>query len=754
MSARQQQLPLSAPPAGYAPQPSLATRLKQLEEELRYKQREKAALQQSLREENLSSDQHVAEVTHLQRQLSIEKESNRQHRQEIGQLQQHLSGYDVDVDTLRSKIQATEREAIKAKEDAAVAQMECNEAQEELGKVRKRLSSAMVETERQTQTTMKLQHQLKTIHKELTEAKGEIEAHKASAIAHQQVIRAVPLATIEFPPLANDHPSEKERELETENDKLHCKLDATKALLNESQRDLESLKIQNHSLFLQLGRLQTDDRRVRRLSSKEENLTREDKPLYKNVSTEELIVTFGDDKMDGELSSSEESQEDSESETGSAEEVRLELTKARHVIQTLEAAKSTLKQSLTSKEIELTEVKQELQAVKERSGKDSRLSTEEDSKGEGTAMKSVTEDNIAHTGQRGNMSGHEAPDSVAAALNTVIEEGEPGELIQLREEAEKLRQKVHQMSDERQELMTSFLKQIQTTMEIETQKEALQTRLKEALEVTADRKTPTKSMCTISYSEIEVNTERMLGTGAWGYVMEGHFRGKVVAVKCIHKDIFTGFTVSQLQREIGIMANLRHPNLVLFIAAAMDAPSGPVIVTELLTKTLRAAYIDDSIKSSKLPVLRDVACALNYLHLQKIPIIHRDVSSSNVLLEELPNGKWRGKVSDFGSANLARLANTPGPGAAVYAAPEMRLTDANQTPAVDVYSFGILVCEVATGAFPLREQFRAMVTLTQSQWPKLHDIITHCVLEKPEERLSMGEVITKLDNTIKSGKIY
>ena len=97
----------------------------------------------------------------------------------------------------------------------------------------------------------------------------------------------------------------------------------------------------------------------------------------------------------------------------------------------------------------------------------------------------------------------------------------------------------------------------------------------------------------------------------------------------------------------------------------------------------------------RLSILRDVSAALNYLHLQPNPIIHRDVSSANVLLLALPNNKWRGKLSDFGSANLVQHASTPGPGAAMYTAPEV-FRGEQQSTKMDTFSFGKLLCEVFT----------------------------------------------------------
>ena len=203
----------------------------------------------------------------------------------------------------------------------------------------------------------------------------------------------------------------------------------------------------------------------------------------------------------------------------------------------------------------------------------------------------------------------------------------------------------------------------------------------------------------VSRQEVEI-LPTILGTGAWGWVSEAIFRGKLVAVKRLHKDIVSQFTVDHIRREVNIMAQVRHPNLVLFIAAVMDSEQGPLIITEILTTSLRKAANQNILGGNavKLSVFQDVAAALNYLHQHREPIIHRDVSSSNVLLERLPQNMWRAKLSDFGSANLAKLATSPGPGAIVYAAPEVAM--GLQTPKMDVYSFGVLICEIVTGEFP------------------------------------------------------
>ena len=203
-------------------------------------------------------------------------------------------------------------------------------------------------------------------------------------------------------------------------------------------------------------------------------------------------------------------------------------------------------------------------------------------------------------------------------------------------------------------------------------------------------------------------SQTILGTGGWGYVARGTFRGQTVAVKCLHRGILSPQNEGRVRREISIMSQVRHPNLLLLNGAILTVEgSGPLIVTELLDRSLRSAYEGGMLEErSKVPVLRDVASALTYLHSHHhTPIIHRDVSSANVLLEYTrPEIQWKAKLSDFGSANLSHLATTPAEGAAVYSAPEVSTDNrSRQTVKIDVYSFGVLMCEVCLCRFPQRD---------------------------------------------------
>ena len=92
----------------------------------------------------------------------------------------------------------------------------------------------------------------------------------------------------------------------------------------------------------------------------------------------------------------------------------------------------------------------------------------------------------------------------------------------------------------------------------------------------------------------------------------GEFRGQKVAVKQMHELIVSPEFLQLLNREIGIMAQLRHPNLLQFIGAVLDHPSGnPLIITEIMDISLRGAYEKKQLSpvpvSICLSIMRDVA---------------------------------------------------------------------------------------------------------------------------------------------------
>ena len=153
-----------------------------------------------------------------------------------------------------------------------------------------------------------------------------------------------------------------------------------------------------------------------------------------------------------------------------------------------------------------------------------------------------------------------------------------------------------------------------------------------------------------------IMTHEILGEGSYGNVTVAVFRGLRVAAKCLHHLIISDYNLALFSREMDIASRVRHPNLVQFIGATKVG--SPIILTELMSTSLYKELQKKSLTRPQIVTIsHDVALALNYLHLWKPdPIIHRDVSSPNVLLEPTVGGSYKAKVADYGTANLQHEA--------------------------------------------------------------------------------------------------
>ena len=242
-------------------------------------------------------------------------------------------------------------------------------------------------------------------------------------------------------------------------------------------------------------------------------------------------------------------------------------------------------------------------------------------------------------------------------------------------------------------------------------------------------------------SEIHL-TEEELGAGAWAIVKVALFRGQRVAAKCLHHQIISAHNVRLFTREMNMAAQARHPNMLQFIGATMD--NNPIILTELMPTCLRHVLEQGIHLSGRqiIAIASDVARALNYLHLTTPdPIIHRDVSSANVLLRQFGD-EYEAKVSDYGSANFTRYTTTAGPGNPMYSAPEVNNPKLH-TPKMDVYSFGLLLVEMCSGE--LFDDHEELIYTRISDWQEMVGLIRLCIRQDPRRRPSMSDIIAQLE---------
>ena len=200
-----------------------------------------------------------------------------------------------------------------------------------------------------------------------------------------------------------------------------------------------------------------------------------------------------------------------------------------------------------------------------------------------------------------------------------------------------------------------------------------------------------------------------VGNGAYGNVTKLDYQGTLCAGKTLHSILVNaaeGNLREKFVHECKLLKDLRHPHIVQFLGICFLQRSDlPVLVMEFLPYNLHDLLVEHVRihMSVKLSLLRDVARGLRYLHSQTPPIVHRDLSARNVLL----NSALIAKIADFGVAriidpyHLSRTL-TSIPGAGVYMPPESAQSENALTYSskLDVFSFGVLLLFVVTQVFP------------------------------------------------------
>ncbi|KAI4343710.1 hypothetical protein L6164_011027 [Bauhinia variegata] len=212
-----------------------------------------------------------------------------------------------------------------------------------------------------------------------------------------------------------------------------------------------------------------------------------------------------------------------------------------------------------------------------------------------------------------------------------------------------------------------------------------------------------------SYAELNVTTgefskDRLLGSGGFGRVYKGTLPNNTeVAVKCVNHDSNQG--LREFMAEISSMGRLQHKNLVQMRGWCRKGNELMLVYDCMPNGSLNKWIFDQPKKllgwEHRRRVLIDVAEGLNYLHhgWDQV-VIHRDIKSSNILLDS----DMRGRLGDFGLAKLYQHGEIPNTtrvvGTLGYLAPELA-TVAAPTSASDVYSFGVVLLEVACGRRPI-----------------------------------------------------
>lgn len=153
-------------------------------------------------------------------------------------------------------------------------------------------------------------------------------------------------------------------------------------------------------------------------------------------------------------------------------------------------------------------------------------------------------------------------------------------------------------------------------------------------------------------------------------------------------------------RTVEIMAAVRHPNICRVYAYSEVTPSLLFIAFHLGREDLRTFLTNNELsRSRKLQYARQVTLAVHQLHSLHIPILHRDLKATNLVMDENNNVM----LIDFGFANFATPNTHTGGGTAQWQAPETLTPKPLWSTKSDIYSLGMVIWEILTGEIPFPE---------------------------------------------------
>ncbi|XP_021838153.2 wall-associated receptor kinase 2-like [Spinacia oleracea] len=297
-------------------------------------------------------------------------------------------------------------------------------------------------------------------------------------------------------------------------------------------------------------------------------------------------------------------------------------------------------------------------------------------------------------------------------------------------------------------------------------------------QLSSDKQAGVQSAKIYTIKELKLSTsnfseDNILGKGGYGTVYKGIFpNNQVVAIK--KSKVVDQTQIEQFINEVVILTRINHRNVVQLLGCCLETEV-PILVYEFIANGTLYDHIHSKTTSPAswlswstcLRIAVEAAEALAYLHSASFtPVIHRDVKSTNILLDE----NYAAKISDFGASRLVPLdytkISTLVQGTLGYLDPEYFFSS-QLTEKSDVYSFGVVVAELLTRQKPIPSERENLATrfvrymreedsvfeiidpelvkeAPQEQLIIVADLVKKCLSMKGEDRPTMKDVAVEL----------
>ena len=289
------------------------------------------------------------------------------------------------------------------------------------------------------------------------------------------------------------------------------------------------------------------------------------------------------------------------------------------------------------------------------------------------------------------------------------------------------------------------------------------------------------------YHNVSVHTSKVLGTGSYGSVVKATLDHLPCAAKILHTVFFRRDDpgaidfAARFEQECNILRELKHPCIVQFLGVVQDPNTRrPILLMELMEESL-TGFLERSPVSLpfhiQVNITHDIALALAYLHSNNI--LHRDLSSNNILL----NAGHKAKVTDFGmskiveaSSHMTRSKSTQCPGTPVFMPPEVLRAKPRYSDKLDTFSLGVLVIQIITRTFPYPTDAEKVIADPSSPTGEIivpvselerrkkdidkvpcgHPLLPiayHCLKDRDKDRPTAAQLCWSLEK-LKEGEVY